>query len=212
MGPPHESQFLSEELVPAWALHGLQFFQAISACSNLVLSTGCREIPAFTVVSSIRVQEIPALTVVSSRPSMGCRGISSPGKSMLWRWGTSFPLFFPDLGVHRTVSHTFCSFILCLHDIFFPFLKYILPEVVPLWQKGTLCPAADLLEPSGAGCASPSHPCSTVSPPTLPCELKTCRQIAFAKIQLNLNITLRTRREMVLLLPFHVVWVLYFGS
>lgn len=53
VGRPHGPQFLSEEPVPAWALHGLQFFQAVSTCSNLVLSTGCREIPAFTIVSSM---------------------------------------------------------------------------------------------------------------------------------------------------------------
>lgn len=158
------------------------------------------------------VQEIPAL--LWSLPNLPW----AAGESLLQAnlcsgpWVASFPLFFPDLGVHRTVSHTFCSFIFCLCDFFLPFLKYVLPEVVPVWLKGALCPTAGLLEPAGAGCASPGHPCSTASRPTLPCELKTCRQIVFAKIQLDLKITLRTRKEMVLLLPFHVVWGLDFGS
>lgn len=144
VGPPHGSQFLSEEPVPAWDLH------AVLSGNICLLQPGpihrLQRNSCFYCSLFHGVQEIPAVTVVSSKPSMGCRGISSPGKSMLWPRGTSFPLFFPDLGVHRTVSHTFCSFILCLCDMFFPFLKHILPEVVPLWLKGALCPAADLLE------------------------------------------------------------------
>ena len=118
-----------------------------STCSGVGSSTGCRWISA-PPWTSMGCRGTACLTMVFTT---GCRGISLCSGA----WSTSSPSFFTDLGVCGVVpltsSHSALSGCNCYSSVTsFPFLKYVIPEALPLLLIGSaLGSSRSVLEPAG---------------------------------------------------------------
>jgi len=104
--------------------------------------------------------------------SMDCRGtacltivfiMNCKGRLCSGVWSTSSPSFFTDLGVCRVVSLTLShsSLLTALLPQFFPLLKYVITEALPLSLIGlALTSGGSVLEPAGTGFITHGGACS----------------------------------------------------
>ena len=174
-----QGSVLQQQTTSAWVPHGVTSPASKPAPARAPLSTGpevlagaCSSTDFPCGHSLLRASicssmgSFPACRWISAPlwSSMGFRGTTCLTMSLLHRlqgnlcssdWSTSSPSFFTDLGVCRVVSLTSSHSSLSTtvsSQVFFPLLKYVIPEVLPpLLMGSALASGAFVLEPAGTG-------------------------------------------------------------